>query len=97
MFGLATHLYSGTGYSIVDLEKDPNVLKAMQSLFVSSEQVVNKMPKTECLDFYNSNKIRAYLKTKNGIYFKELDNLTKEDMFLNFLVNNILLNINKEI
>ena len=39
--------------------------------------------------------IRAYLKTSDGIYFKELDMGCKEERFLNMLLENVLKEIAK--
>ena len=43
LFGLNTHLYFRTGDVFTELEKDKNVIKAMQSLLISSYQVLGKM------------------------------------------------------
>lgn len=95
LFGLNTHLYHGNGQVIVDLEKYVNVMKAMQSLFISCSQVLKYMQLTSDIDFYESKNIRAYLKTSEGIYFKELDMGCKEDRFLNMLLENVLKEIAK--
>jgi len=71
-------------------------MKAMQSLLISSHQVLNVMKITEDIDFYNSNKVRAYLKTRKGIYFKELTGNCKEDEFLLGLMKYVLGEIGKQ-
>lgn len=95
LFGLNTHLYHGSGQVIVNLEKHINVMKAMQSLFISSSQVLKFMQLTSDIDFYESKNVRAYLKTSDGIYFKELDKECREDRFLNMLLENVLKEIAK--
>lgn len=97
VFGLNTHIYHGSGNVILDLEKNPEVMKAMQSLLISSHQVLEKMTLTENVEFYNSENVRVYLKTKSGIYFKELkDNSNKENNFLIMLMNYVLVEITKQ-
>lgn len=95
IFGLNAHLYHGSGQVITGLEKDPDVKKAMQSLLVSSRQVLPYMKLTNDVEFYNSEYIRAYLKTKKGIYFKELKEETKENNFIKMMMNNVLSQITK--
>lgn len=90
VYGLNTHIYHGSGRVIVGLEKNKNIMKAMQSLLISSHQVLNVMEIAENIDFYNSNKVRAYLKTRKGIYFRELAGNCKEDEFLLGLMNYVL-------
>jgi len=70
-------------------------MKAMQSLFISCPQVLNKMRLTSNIEFYESNNIRVYLKTSTGIYFKELNLENREDRFLNMLMENVLAEIAK--
>ena len=89
VFGLNTHLYFGTGDVLTGLEKKENVMKAMQSLLISSHQVLGKMQLTNNVDFYKSKNIRAYLKTRKGIFFKELTGDCKEDKFLVMLLKNL--------
>ena len=62
----------------------------MQSLLISSSQVLPYMELTNDVEFYNSDYIRVYLKTKKGIYFKELKEETKENNFLEMLMNHVL-------
>lgn len=90
IFGLNTHIYFGNGDSIINLEKNKDVMKAMQSLFISSSQVLGITKVVNDYSFYESNNIRAYLKTKEGIRFCELEGNTREEKFLLFLVNNVL-------
>jgi hypothetical protein len=90
VFGLNTHIYHGSGEAITGLEQDKEVMKAMQSLFISCPQVIDSMRLVTNIEYYESNHIRAYLKTKSGIYFKELLGESKEDKFLFMLMNNIL-------
>lgn len=89
VFGLNTHLYFGNGDAMVVLEKNESVMKAMQSLLISSHQVLEKMQLTNEIKFYASKNIRAYLKTQKGIFFKEIIGDCKEDKFLLMLLNNV--------
>ena len=89
LFGLNTHIYFGNGDAITGLEQNKDVMKAMQSLFISAPQVLHKMQRVENVEYYNSKYIRAYLKTRNGIFFKEIRNDCKEDKFLVMLLDNV--------
>lgn len=89
VFGLNTHLYFGTGDAITGLEKNSNVMKAMQSLLISSYQVLEKMHLTQDIVFYESKNIRVYLKTQRGIFFREIVGDCREDKFLSMLFNNL--------
>lgn len=89
VFGLNTHIYFGNGGAVTDLEKDPKVMEAMQSLFISAPQVLDTMELTEDYEYYDSNRIRAYLKTRRGVYYKELSSDKKEDSFLIMLMNRV--------
>lgn len=95
VFGLNTHIYHGSGNVMVDLEKNEEVMKAMQSVLVSSHQVLEYMKRTENTEYYESKNVRVYLKTKKGIYFKELKENTREDKFLIMLMNHVLEAISK--
>lgn len=95
VFGLNTHIYFENGDYIIDLEKNKDVMQAMQSLLISSSQILNKMALTTNIDFYESKNIRIYLKTKKGIYYREIDNSCKEDKFIMMLFNNLRHNILK--
>lgn len=95
IFGLNTHIYFENGNYIIDLEKNKDVMQAMQSLLISSSQILKKMELTTNLEYYESNNIRLYLKTKKGIYFREIDNSCKEDKFIMMLFNNLRHNILK--
>lgn len=95
VFGLNTHIYHGSGNVMVELEKNPEVMKAMQSLLISSHQVLNSMKITTDTEYYNSEYVRAYLKTRKGIYFKELRGESKEEKFLLMLMNHVLETIAK--
>lgn len=72
VFGLNTNIYFGNGDVLTGLEKNKNVMQAMQSLFISSPQVLTAMELVESFNYYDSKNIRAYLKTRRGVYFKEL-------------------------
>lgn len=90
VFGLNTHIYHGSGAVIVGLEDYPNVKKAMQSVLISSHQVLENTIITENIEFYNNKHVRVYLKTAKGIHFKELNENTKVDKFLLMLMNHML-------
>lgn len=96
VFGLNTHIYHGSGSVLTNLEQSPKVMKAMQSLLVSSSQALPYMALTIDLEFYNSDKVRVYLKTKRGIYFKELGEKDKSDIFLKKQMNYVLKEIANE-
>ncbi len=97
VFGLNTHLYLGSGDAIVGLEKNKDIMKAMQSLFISSSQVLNTMQLVNDYSYYDSSNIRVYLKTRRGVYFRELANLSHEEKFLSMLMENVLATISKYI
>jgi len=71
-------------------------MKAMQLLLISSHQVLKAMKIADSTEFYNSDKVRVYLKTKKGIYFKEISDNCKEDAFLLGLMNYVLGEIGKQ-
>ncbi len=91
VFGLNTHIYFGNGDVIVGLEKNKYIMKAMQSLFISSPQVLKTMQLVNDFSYYESSNVRAYLKTGKGMYFKELTKKSREEKFLNMLMENVLL------
>ncbi len=95
VLGLNTHIYHGSGNVMVDLEKNEEVMKAMQSVLVSSHQVLDSMERAENIEYYESKNVRVYLKTKKGIYFKELKENSREDKFLIMLMNHVLEAISK--
>ncbi|MDH6366685.1 MULTISPECIES: hypothetical protein [unclassified Breznakia] len=91
VFGLNTHLYHGSGSVVVGLEERDPVIRAMQSVLISSHQVLPYMKKTDKTDFYNSDNVRVYLKTEKGIFFKELsDKDNKIDKFLLGMMYHVL-------
>lgn len=82
---------------IVGLEKNKYIMKAMQSLFISSSQILKTMRLVDDCSYYESSNIRAYLKTRKGVYFRELANSSCEEKFLNMLMENVLAIISKYI
>ncbi len=44
-------------------------MNAMQSLFISSSQVLKSMQLVDDYSYYESSNVRAYLKTRRGVYF----------------------------
>ncbi len=97
VFGLNVYIYLGNGDAIVGLEKNRDIMKAMQSLFISSLQVLKSMQLVDDYSYYESSNVRAYLKTKRGVYFHELTNESREESFLNMLMENVLITISKKI
>lgn len=95
VFGLNTNVYFGNGDAITGLEQNDDVMRAMQSLFISSPQILSTMELVESPDYYDSKNIRAYLKTRCGIYFRELTDTLREDKFLKMLIGNVLKAISK--
>ena len=95
VIGLNQNSYHGSENHIIGIKNNPEVMKAMQSLLISSHQVLEKMALTNKLEFYNSENVRVYLKTGCGIYFKELNEGSREDKFLLMLMNYVLTEITK--
>ena len=92
IFGLNCHLYLSNGEARTGLEKDAKVMRAMQSMLVSSHQVLKSMELTDAYEFKPSEKRRVFLKTTMGVYFKEIDE-SKESSFLNMMIDNVLKHI----
>ena len=96
VFGLNVHIYHGSGSVVVDLEKNSDVMKAMQSVLKSGHQVLSKMQLMTDIDFYNCDNVRVYLKTRKGIFFKELsDKEDKINKFLQMLMKHVMTEIVK--
>ena len=95
VFGLNANIYSGNGDVLTGLEKNKNVMQAMQSLFISSPQVLTAMELVESFNYYDSKNIRAYLKTRRGVYFKELSEESNENNFLKMLIGNVINEVSK--
>lgn len=89
IFGLNTHIYQGSGNAIFELEKNPEVMKAMQSLLISSHQVLNNMKITTNTEYYDSEYVRAYLKTGGGIEENNYYDINSNDIsiFINRMWN----------
>lgn len=97
LFGLNTHIYLGSGDAVTGLEQNKDVMQSMQSLLISSSQVLKKMSLVDKSDFYESKNVRAYLKTRKGIFFREIVNDCKEDKFLLMLMENVLQAVSKHL
>lgn len=95
VFGLNTHIYYSNGKTITGLEISSNVKKAMQSLLISSHQLLPYMSINEDIEFHNSQYIRVYLKTKKGIHYKELKKESKENDFIKMMMNHVLKEVMK--
>jgi len=89
VFGLNTHIYFPDGSAATGLEKDPEVMKAMQSLLISAHQVLPVMTLTQNYDYYDSDNIRVYFRTGAGVYYKELTGVTKQDRFIRMLLDGV--------
>ena len=81
---------------VFGLEKNRDIMNAMQSLFISSSQVLQSMQLVDDYSYYESSNVRAYLKTRRGVYFQELTNKSREERFLNMLMENVLITISKK-
>jgi len=55
---------------------------------------LDEMTLTHKTDFYESKNVRAYLKTRKGVYFKELTGETKKERFLEMLMRNVTEEVN---
>lgn len=97
VFGLSTHIYCGNGCAVTGLECNPEIKKASDSLMISIPQILNKMQLISDTEFYNSENIRLYLKTRKGIYFRELAGEVKEDRFAEMLLRRVINEINRVI
>lgn len=95
IFGLNVNLYHGSGSAITNIEQYPEVMKAMQSLLISSSQALPYMELTEDFNFYNSHYVRVYLKTAQGVFYRELCKNDKIDTFLQGMMNYVLNEITK--
>ena len=62
--------------------------------FISCPQALDEMTLTHKTDFYESKNVRAYLKTRKGVYFKELTGETKKERFLEMLMRNVTEEVN---
>lgn len=99
IYGLNTHIYFYSGSYLIDLEKSNEVMKAMQSFFISIPQTFKSLKYTTSIeeDFYspNTDNWGIYIKTRDGIYYTKKLTDSKEDRFIKMLVNNIQREINK--
>lgn len=64
-------------------------MKAMQSLLISSHQVLNNMKITTNTEYYDSEYVRAYLKTGGGIEENNYYDINSNDIsiFINRMWN----------
>ena len=86
VFGLNIHIYCANGDAVTGLEQNAKAKQAMQSLFISCPQALDEMTLTHKTDFY--------LKTRKGVYFKELTGETKKERFLEMLMRNVTEEVN---
>lgn len=94
VFGLNIHIYCANGDAVTGLEQNAKAKQAMQSLFISCPQALDEMTLTHKTDFYESKNVRAYLKTRKGVYFKELTGETKKERFLEMLMRDVTEEVN---
>ena len=94
VFDCNVHMYFGNGSAWVDMENDGNVFQTMMSVCISAGQVLNKMKKTDHYDYYESSNVRAYLKTRKGVFYKELNPGVREDSFLLMMKDKMLEAVN---
>ena len=87
-------LVLANGDAVTGLEQNAKAKQAMQSLFISCPQALDEMTLTHKTDFYESKNVRAYLKTRKGVYFKELTGETKKERFLEMLMRNVTEEVN---
>lgn len=82
------------------LEYRENVLKYtnidMNLELENDEQVLKSMQLVDDYSYYESSNVRAYLKTRRGVYFQELTNKSREERFLNMLMENVFITIYKK-
>jgi len=82
------------------LEYRENVLKYtnidMNLELENDEQVLKRMQLVDDYSYYESSNVRAYLKTRRGVYFQELTNKSREERFLNMLMENVFITISKK-
>lgn len=95
IFGLNTHIYFANGNIKVDLEKNEDVMKMMQSLLISSTQALIYMEKTEDFDVKSIKNKHIYLKTADGLFYLELDGSGKAQNFLEGMTNMLLQKISQ--
>lgn len=97
IFGLNTHFYAGNGSFKVDLEKNNLVMNTMNSLLISSGQVLRdeNLISLEEIDF--TGKKQLILKAKKGLYRFYLDGKTNDLIFLEKLVNKVMKEVLKEL
>lgn len=76
-----------------EVQANSGFITQFKGVFVSSSQALPYMDLTNDIEFYNSKKVRVYLKTKRGIYFKELDSQNKVDVFLSNMMNHVMAKI----
>lgn len=74
VFGLNTHIYHGSGNVMVDLEKNAEVMKAMQSVLISSHQVLGSIISCN-LKPWNAKKRYRVQNASNGKYVEQISNM----------------------
>ncbi|HEY5536046.1 MAG TPA: hypothetical protein VIL99_14065 [Ignavibacteria bacterium] len=92
IFDGSVSLYYSNGKCDIGLGKKEKIKKAAISFLISSGQCIHIMNKTVNYSGETEN-MKVYLFTKAGIYLKEISISkpeSKEEKFLNFLVNNVL-------
>lgn len=97
IFGLNTHFYAANGNFKVDLEKNNQIMSAMNSLLISSGQVLSdeNLVSLEKIDF--TGKKQLILKANKGLYRFYLDGTTNDLIFLEKLTNKVIREVLKEL
>lgn len=88
-------LYYSSGKYDIGLGKNEDVRQAAISLLISSGQCIKSMQRVDKYPVETKN-IQVFLFSKDGIYQKIItsdENQTKEEKFLNFLIQNVLTSI----
>lgn len=97
----STSLYFSNGGGQLGLgQASADIYKATVAFLHSAEQVIDKLPMATDYSLPTRGLHRVYLLTKDGAYFQEYDmkvvnEMPKEQQFLNFLYQNVLSAIGK--
>lgn len=97
VFGLNVHIYNSDGSSMLGLEKDPDVMKAMQSALISIHQAIPSMKKVKDYSGLPDGEPQVFLKTKSGVYFKKISTEDRVDQFLLGMRNLVLRTISTKL
>lgn len=92
MRGFNIHLYYSDGSALLELERYRKIRRAGEKLLSNLGKVLPYMQLTGDTDFYESENVRVYVKTCQGVYFKEInpDSERKEDERVLSLLSDML-------